>query len=98
MFRFYNKHRLLIARAALIIILVVIIRTLADALYHFKSNSGLTNAQLNMYFIGALAASSAALLLFLLYLWHKYNWITILAFITVIILIGIKVHYMGWRV
>lgn len=98
MFRFYNKHRLLIARAALIIILVVIIRTLADALYHFKSGSGLTNAQLNMYFIGALVASSAALFLFLLYLWQKYNWMTILAFITVIILIGIKVQYMGWGI
>ncbi|MFB9844297.1 hypothetical protein [Mucilaginibacter ginsenosidivorans] len=98
MFSFYSKHRLFIARAAVIIILMVIIRTLADALYHFKTSSGLTNAQLDMYFIGALVAASSALLIFLLYLWQKYSLVSLIALITIIVLIGIKVHYIGWNI
>lgn len=98
MFSFYSKRRPFIARAAVVIILVVIIRTLADALYHFKTSPGLTNTQLNMYFIGALVAASSALLIFLLYLWQKYSLVSLAALLTVIILIGIKFHYAGWTI
>lgn len=90
------RYRTTMARVVIIIMLLIIVRSLGDALYHFRTQHALTSAQLNMYLVGSLVAASASLLLLFLYFLGKFTWIVILGTVTIVTLIGIKVFYAGW--
>jgi hypothetical protein len=95
---FYHRNRISISRASIIIMLVIIVRTSAEAFYYLEINKVLTDVQQHLYMLGLLVAASSSLVLFLLYLWNKFDLVTALTFLIIIILVGIKVHYAGWHI
>lgn len=94
---YFNRNRILSARIALVLMPVILVRTLAAALYKLNANPDSAVTGMHMYLVGGLVASAAILVMLLLYFRQQFTWVTVLAGITIIVLIGIKVYYMGWR-
>lgn len=95
---FYRRNQVAISRVCIVIVLIIIIRTSAEAFYYLSVNKTLNDMQLQLYIAGLLIAGVVSLALFLLYLWKKFDAVATLTLIAIIFLIGIKVYYSGWNI
>jgi len=90
----FQRHELAIARIAIIMLYLALIRCIGEFFRleaSFKEN--LTIAQVKPFLLGALTAAAFCLIMTILYFYSKYKFIPAFAIIGIISLIFIKIHY-----
>lgn len=89
------QRELRMARFALIIIFLALIRTLSEPFrLQYYSASGLSFEQLKPYLIGGLISAVGLLAMTILSFYAKYKWIMAAAVIVIILLLYVKFTYL----
>lgn len=82
------------ARIAIFIIFLALIRSIGEC-FRLRSVEGdaLAVDMLEPFLVSAMVCSVACLIMFLLYIFSVFRWISVLAVITIGVMIFLKIHY-----